>query len=108
MFMRKRNVIGPNGYQYTYYGIVESVLVDGKPRQKMLYNMGTRKTIAECIDREQERLDYWQKQDQSTLSAMGAIGGFRLPPMHVAEMRARYQKQIEFLKDAATKLRSAK
>jgi len=60
MFIRKRYVKGPNGARYTYYSIVETYRIDGKPRQKTLYNMGKRATIARAIAHERKRLDLYR------------------------------------------------
>ncbi|MFL6303026.1 MAG: hypothetical protein ACJ72H_05745 [Candidatus Sulfotelmatobacter sp.] len=53
MFIRKRKVKG-----HEYFALVESVRVEGKPRQRLIYNMGKRKTLEECIRAETKRLEY--------------------------------------------------
>jgi hypothetical protein len=105
MFIRSRNVIGPNGKKYTYYAVVESVRIDGKPRQQMIYNMGKRETIAACIAVEQAKINRYptdEKQIARALLVMGVdIGRYaRNDPERVAEL----QKRIERLKDIAAKL----
>ena len=87
MFIRQRHVTGPNGQRYTYYSIVETTRESGKPRQKMLYNMGTHSTIEQCIAKEQELLGWlWQ------------------PPEHYVAERAHRQAKIDFLNDALSKV----
>jgi hypothetical protein len=105
MFIRKRQVTGPNGQRYTYYAIVETVRIDGKPRQKLLYNMGKRKTIAECIELERKKLGWHQPKAYVKTAATLAGVGFRMPRMPREEMCAKYQKQIDFLEDLAAKLK---
>jgi hypothetical protein len=93
MFIRERHVKGPNGTRYTYYGIVETVRVDGKPRQKLLYNMGKRRTITECIAREALSVELWEV-------AFKRSSGGEDQRREIEWHRAK----IEFLKDAAAKL----
>jgi hypothetical protein len=108
MFIRKRQVKGRYGKVYTYYGIVETHRENGKVRQKLLYNMGKLSTVAECIQEAQKDLNYWRSQDQAKLEKYAAMGGFRLDRDHVAKRCAHYQAEIDWLKDAATRVTKVK
>ena len=108
MFIRKRHV-KKNGVTYTYYGIVETVRTTGKPRQKMLYNMGTRATIAECIAKEQRYMNMMPLEDLAKRNVARAM--LEMPKETEAECLerlARYQKKIDWLKDVASKIESDK
>jgi hypothetical protein len=102
MFIRKRKVKG-----HEYFALVESVRVEGKPRQRLIYNMGKRKTLEECIRAETKRLEYriglLDKTRPSPVYFRSRRGtAFR--PEAEAEITAEYRERIEFLKDAAAKL----
>jgi hypothetical protein len=88
MFIRKR-CVNTKGKSYEYHSIVETRRENGKPRQKLLYNMGRRATIAECIEEEQKRLDFWRRN---------------YDPDQVVCPCARTQARIDWLKDAANKM----
>src|SRR4051812_17381828 len=105
MFIRKRHVKSPNGTVYCYYGIVQTYRVDGRPRQKLLYNMGTRATIAECIQKEQKNMDWYRLKDLDRSNQTRALMGLpRQTAKGLAARRARYQAKIDWLKDVASKL----
>src|SRR5689334_798480 len=102
MFIRSRKVRGPNGAVYVYNSIVETQRVDGKVRQKMLYNMGKRSTIQECIAEHQKWLDHWLSMSEGQYALRARMAGFRsINPNEVAESRAYYQEKIDWLKQAA-------
>ena len=80
MFIRKR-CVKTKRKVYEYYGIVETVRgPDKKPRQKMLYDMGKLRTVAECVAKAQKQLDYWLRQDQQQLEAWAATIGMEVVP----------------------------
>lgn len=97
MFIRKRQVKS-NDTVYTYYGVVEAFRDEGgKPRQRLLYNMSTRSSIAQCIQDAESRLAYWREREPAMLNAATA-GDV------VAMERARLRREIDWLKDAAARM----
>src|ERR1019366_9956922 len=66
MFVRRRYVKGRDGKRYEYFSVVEAFRKDGKPRQRTLYNMGTRSSIAQCIQDAESRLAYWREREPAT------------------------------------------
>src|SRR5450759_3497841 len=103
MFIRQRHVKA-RGKTYVYYSIVETTREDGKPRQRTVYDMGRRATIAECIRDARGRLEYWLGQDQQKMDMLAAMVGMRTDPDHVAKARARCQAEIDLLADLAAKV----
>jgi hypothetical protein len=105
MFVRERHVKGRNGKAYTYRSIVETFRgEDCKPRQRTVYDMGTRHTIDECIEDAQKWLDHWLKEDQAQHNMYAAMVGIQLDPNHVAKARARWQEEIDLLTRIAARV----
>lgn len=105
MFIRSRQVKGRSGQTYVYHSIVQTYRAeDKKPRQKTLFDMGKHRTIDECIARAQKQLDYWLAQDQRQLETWAGALGMEVVPDLVITERARWQREIDWLRDAATKV----
>jgi hypothetical protein len=109
MFIRKRQVKS-NDTVYTYYGVVEAFRDEGgKPRQRLLYNMGTRSSIAQCIQDAESRLAYWREREPATEN--GFLSGPSVSEWPVAMAGdvvaaecARLRREIAFLNDAAARM----
>jgi len=96
---------GKNGKRYTYHAVVEAVRIDGKPRQRLIYDMGKRATIAECIKAERKRLasiatlaGYAEADEKAGRKAQFFSSA------DVAVMRAHHEQQIEFLEDVEKRI----
>jgi hypothetical protein len=83
MFIRQRRVKGKDGTVYTYFGLVESRRVGGKVRQRLVFNMGTRATIEECVQQEEWKLERFRANNA---------------PEMVAELCSRLESRIAFLR----------
>ena len=103
MFVRKR-VVKAKGRNYEYFSIVETVRVDGKPRQHTVYDMGKRASLAECVRDAEQKLAYWQAEDQAKHDMFAAKIGIQPEPDRVAKQRARWQQEIAMLMDLAAKV----
>jgi hypothetical protein len=88
MFIRKRKGKGPKGAAYEYYALVETYRVNGKVRQRTLYHMGKRSTLAEVIAWEQNRMPFVRAY----------------PDFYGPEYVSACEARIEWLKSVVTKL----
>jgi hypothetical protein len=87
MFIRQRRVKGKNGTVYSYFGLVESRRTGGKVRQRLVFNMGTRPTIEECIRQEEWKVERFRANNA---------------PEIVAEPCSRLESRIAFLRRVVT------
>ena len=108
MFIRKRQVKARNGKTYTYHSIVESVRVDGRVRQKVLYDMGSW-TFKNCLRREQRALRMWAEEKlPARIRTYQKLGGLpqSLPTAEeFAHKRAEIQSRIDLLERVRRRIR---
>jgi hypothetical protein len=103
MFVRSRTVKA-GGRVYRYHSVVETIRVNGKPRQRTVYDMGKHRTLNDCIRDAERKLAYWHGEDQARHDMFAAKIGMRSEPDRVERQRAKWQAEIDLLSELAAKV----